>query len=251
MQAMQPYKKMNMKKAKLCLLFLVVNIICFAGIHAKFQIGQNKSNYLLNENHDDSIALHKEYDPIIIKISPFQIIFGDFITNSFSAGLSFEKPIKNTYSLHIGARYIFTDKSDVFDKRWIVINVEQVNGFAIETEFRKFITKGKVKMSGAYLSANSKSIFTQVKYRGGIVNRFSSGFYINIGWQEIFDSGTVFDIAVGVGLKYVASNTKSSVIFYGETHHIMDGGKKPYHTGSALFPFVNINFNLGWMSINN
>jgi len=77
------------------------------------------------------------------------------------------------------------------------------------------------------------------------VDRFSTAAFINIGWQEIFKSGTVFDIAVGVGAKYVVS-ASSTAPFYGKTRHFMDLGKKPYHSGYAFFPFVNINFNLGY-----
>jgi len=239
--------ELNVRKVKLFLLLLVANTICLAETGKTLHTEQNKSSNLLIDVYVDSLSLPKEYNPMIIKISPFQIIMGDFITNSFSAGLSFEKPMKNTYSLHIGARYIFTDKTDdIFNKRFTVISVEQVNGFAIDAELRKYLAKDKPKMSGAYLSVNSKSMFTQAKYNEGIVNRFSSGFYINIGWQEIFDSKTVFDIAVGFGLKYVVSNTKNNVDFYGGTRHFMDGGKKYYHTGSAFFPFINLNFNLGY-----
>jgi hypothetical protein len=243
------HNKSNMNKIKFFLLFIICNTICFAETQASLQIEQNNFNASINENDDDSTYLQNKNSSLIIKISPFQIITGDFITNSFSTGFSFEKEIKKTYSTHIGARYIFTDKSDdIFDKKWMVINVAKVNGFALDTELRKYLEKDRSEMSGSYLSINIKAIYTKAKYQGLVVNRFSTGSYINIGWQEIFDSGIVLDIAIGGGLRYVNSNNAiiDSNNIGGSTYHFFDGGKKPYHTGSAFFPFINLNFSLGY-----
>lgn len=244
--------KLKLKKVNLFLLLLVLNTICFAEVHTTLETKQNQTSLFFNENFEDSISMEKEHSPIILKIPPFHIMNGDFITKSLSIGFSMEKIIKTPYSLHLGARYIFTDQNNLLDKRWLWITVEQVNGFAVDAELRKYLGKenfGKLnsEMSGAYLSANLKNVYTQSKYSGSIVNRFYSGTYINIGWQEICDSGIVIDIAIGGGLRYVNS---SNDIFFGDStyHIIMDGGRpKPYHTGSALFPFVNINFNLGYI----
>lgn len=236
----------DMKKVKIFLLIFGISAICFAETPTILQIEQNKFNAVLSDNQGDSISQQKNRTPFVLKVSPFHIIQGDFITKSFSAGLSFEKPMKNRYSLHIGARYIFTDKTDdLFDKRFTVIFVERVNGFALDAELRRYFGKERLVMSGGYLSANLKNLYTKADIDSKTVDRFSTAAFINIGWQEIFKSGTVFDIAVGVGAKYVVS-ASSTALFYGETRHFMDSGKKPYHSGYAFFPFVNINFNLGY-----
>ena len=233
-----------MKTITLLLVVLSIKIFSYGQDTVAFSKKiSNKGNITQNKN-SETTYLQGNYNSIILKISPLQILGGDFITNSLSVGLSMEKTIKRPYSVYVGVRYVFTDKRDVIDKRWIVINVKQVNGFNVDAELRRYFSKDNSEMSGAYLSANLKSIYTQAKYQGYIVNRFSSSSYINIGWQEIFDSGFVFDIAVGIGFKYVISNSNTNLNDH--TYHIMDGGKKPYHTGSAFFPFINLNINLGY-----
>ena len=84
-----------MKKVKLFLLIFGISAICFAETPTKLRTGQNKFNTVLSDNHGDSISQQKNRTPFVLKISPFHIIQGDFITKSFSAGLSFEKPMKN------------------------------------------------------------------------------------------------------------------------------------------------------------
>ncbi len=239
-----------MQKLKLILLLALIHTtFCFAEAPEGSQTEKGEFSGLLNEFHTDTTDLRPGSQSFILKISPVHILAGDFITNSFSAGLSFERPIKKAYSMQVGARYIFTDKRDFFNKKWVMINVAQVNGFALDAELRKYMSKGKAEMSGGYLSTLVKSKYTQATYQEALVNRFSVGAFINIGWQEIFDSGIVFDISIGAGVKYVTANTSESNSHFHLSYHIMDGSKKPYHTDSALFPFINLGLNLGYSAV--
>lgn len=234
-----------MKKV-IIFIFLTISISCFSIAQNASTIDSNDiTNVSISKNNDPSIY-KRDGNFFLIKISPLQIMGGDFITNSYSVGFSVENAIKKPYSFHFGARYIFTDKNDFLEKRMIVVYVEQVNGFGIDAEFRRYSTK-KPEMAGYYLSLNLKTVYTKAIYSGFIVKRSSFSTYVNIGWQKLYRSGFVFDIAVGVGLRFVTSNSDTgSNPIYRTSEHISDGGKKLYHSGSALFPFVNLNLNIGY-----
>lgn len=203
------------------------------------------TNDLFKDNGVPTTYYQKRTESFIIKASPIQILCGDCITRSYSAGLGLEKQLKKNYSMYAGARYVFTDKNDMLNKKQITLDAEKVNGFAVDAEMRKYLANERSAMSGAYLSANLKSIYTQAEYQQSKVNRISTGLYLNIGWQEIFDSGIAFDIAIGLGVKYVTSNHDTNDTRYRVAYHMMDGGNKPYHKGASVFPFANLNLNLG------
>ena len=78
---------------------------------------------------------------------------------------------------------------------------------------------------------------------GNRIRRCNGQYTLN---KNLGGGRVVFDIAVGGGLRYVISNSNTGSGFSNQDQHYMDGGKKPYHTGSAFFPFLNVNFNLGY-----
>jgi hypothetical protein len=197
------------------------------------------NNYLKNNQPNDAY--------FNLKLAPFDILLGDYITNSYSFGLTAEKSLSTSYSINLGASYIFTDKNDIFNKSKVNVISYNVKGFSFHSELRKYFSKNSGLLQGLYWAPGAKFFYTDALLENYSVKRISLGTYLSIGYQKVTKGRIVYDFGCGIGLKFVeSSNNSNTDDFYNITYHITDGGKKPYHDGNAIFPAFTLNIKIGF-----
>jgi hypothetical protein len=236
-----------MENRKFLLIIFTIALLKLTGTEAYCSNSKvnNGDFYSVQSNIWLETCHHNEI-PLIIKVAPFDILMGDYITNSYSFGLSVEKPIFKSYSIGFGAKYIFTDKNDIFNKAPVIVSVKKVNGFSIDSELKKYFSNNRELVQGFYWSPSAKLLFTKAHIENYSVYRYSLGISSSIGFQSIDKNKITYDFGIGISLRYVSSsNNSDSDNFYSKRYHYTDGGNKPYHEGNSIFPAITLNLKIG------
>lgn len=203
---------------------------------------------------------------IIAKVSLSSFAFPDVFNLYYgilSAGV--EKSISNNTSVSLQAGYILNyGKSEGLYR----ISANSVHGFNTNLEYRKYFGKysksgiipllvfpfwfqGKTQqngMSGLYyavhlhgqnlnISRSNNDIYTY------LVNRKSVATHVKLGYQSINKSNIVLDQGIGIGIRYISSNSKNKL---GNSNDFEFPYSKPLDNGDKLFFSWTYHLNIGF-----
>lgn len=179
----------------------------------------------------------------IIKISPITFAFGDYVTESNGINLALEKKINHSTSIQQEIGYIKNSSGGTI----FLVDIDKIYGLHFDTEYRRYISQKKRNLEGFYLSANLRTNLTKAVRRPRnpyTVKRILFASHMSIGWQDIsIASPFTFDIVVGVGGRFVTSNSSVPLEEIFSTSY--DRGKA-YDSGHNLGGNLRFDIKLGY-----
>ena len=192
----------------------------------------------------------------ILKFSALDLWTGLFYQSS-TIQLGLEKGISQNLSINseLGYSLHINRKADILS-----INLDNLSGFAFETEVRKYIDKEKPNYVGQYFSIDFLYRYLDAKnhhwaYLGEEENfnsfienysiyRNECAIHLKYGYQNITIKGFVSDFSIGVGWRYITSrsnNTYPLSLIENEFPY-----SKPFNSGSRSFFSVTAAIRIGW-----
>lgn len=207
--------------------------------------------FLLTAQQEDSIisrnaVINKDNT---LKLSPFH-----FITSTFMIGI--EHSISNNRSIQIFPAITLADKSNIYDAK-------DVFGISVEAHYRVYLEKGTKRLLGLpnnklsglygapYAFYKQISLNKSITYRKFVCNpcdnitrielveAWSIGGGLIMGYQFIISNVTVLDFFAGGGAKYSKNNIETSMPGY----YITSGSKNIFGYNTGVVP--NFGFLLG------
>jgi len=183
----------------------------------------------------------KKFVDVSISLAGFG---GDFVTNSTGIQLGAEFRLRNNVSMQCDLRYIFDVDSQ---KGWgqLIVDVDDLVGFAVNTEIKKYIRQNKNELKGGYYGGQALMMYTEAFQGANKIKRTKVGLYATLGWKYIAKSGFLFESMLGLGAQLISSNSSintTDISSYSDEFP----WSKPYESGTNLYPDLTWNVRLGW-----
>ena len=186
---------------------------------------------------------------VLVKTSPFLIMLGDYITASIGIPIDIEIKIKNNLSFDQKFTYIVKAGDNMPNSpnmASLTHNIENINGIRTDSEIKRYLNE-RNNFTGFYLSTHLLYQYTDSKIMmGGFQKTYRNliALHEKIGWQSISKNGFVFDVAIGIGTRYIysKSNCTNQLYIFNEYPY-----NKPYQYGSKWFFSFNGSFKIGWL----
>lgn len=169
---------------------------------------------------------------------------GDYVTNSMGIQAGAEFRLKNDLGLQCDLRYIFDmDRQKEYGQ--LYVDVDDVVGFAISTEVKKYVRQYKNELKEGYFGGQALLLHTVAYQDDHQIKRTKIGLYAIIGWKYIAKSGFLFETMAGFGPQLIISNSDDNVPdgYYQSTEFPWP---KQYDSGTSLFPDFTWNVRIGW-----
>ena len=143
---------------------LVASLILFHFACKSSNINSFEYDNITNQEVHDSIIIEESLNRGIvnIKISPFRILFGELLTNSFAIGCGFETQIRNNHSYDIGLYLLLRRNSLVFFES-IPESVNKLIGYNFYFDRKNYFLKKKQQFNSPYWSYSLTTFFTYSK----------------------------------------------------------------------------------------
>ena len=175
---------------------------------------------------------------------PVSSFAGDAFSNSLGFGLGLELPLKNGFALNQEAGYIF--KVDGAQKLPGASKVDEINGFKLTTELRKYIFKDRMPASGLFISAEMDNIFTNSTLSDyselGTVSRYRNSVTLNVGtkffWDKEKNGRFTFDLMLGGGIAYLQAKSENES---------SEESPPDYARENSTSPWLNFDIKLGYI----
>lgn len=199
----------------------------------------------------------KEYSyDYILKFSTLDLITG-ILYESSTIQLGLEKGLSEDLSINseLGYSVHIDRKPDILS-----INLDNSNGFAFETEIRKYIDREEVTYTGQYFSIDFLFRYLDAKNHhwaflvedeeiSSFIEKYSvyrneCALHLKYGYQNISIAGFVSDFSIGIGWRYITSRTISNYplsFIEGEFPY-----NKPFSHGSRNFLSLTAAIRIGW-----
>jgi hypothetical protein len=203
----------------------------------------------------DSLKNTKE-TKLLLKYSPFSL-FGDYVIRSCGVQLGTEVNLSKRVSLQQDIEYIFNlnQENCHFEcSDFTGICVKKMNGIRTDTEIKYYLSKSKPNLTGFYVAPHFLYQFTRaikIYEDDYYIDRYMTGLHLKFGWQFISKKGFVFDIALGIGKRYILSkpskDPRKIAIWQNEWREFFCYYKM-YESGTIIKNSFSIsgNFKLGW-----
>ncbi len=202
------------------------------------------NNYSVFANND-SLCCYKTN--ILLKYSPFSLC-GDYVTTSSGVQLGVETNLSKQFSFQQDIQYIFVNRSD---DGILSIDVKDIKGIRTDTEIKYYFKKHS--LNGNYFAPHLLYQFTRAikeDYYDNdyYIDRNMIGLHGKIGWQSISKKGFVFDVAFGIGARYISSKSNKNITIYSDSYEWwpLFFSNKLYRNGSKLCFSVSGSFKFGW-----
>ncbi len=169
---------------------------------------------------------------------------GDYVSNSMGIQAGVEFRLKNNLSMQCDLRYIFeVGMSTGYGQ--LNVDVDDLNGIAINTEVKKYIWRNTNEMKGGYIGAQGIILHTIALQDNHQINRTKIGLSAIIGWKYIAKSGFLFETNAGLGVQLIISNSDDNVpVGYYQSKEFP--WSKQYDSGTSLLPDLTWNVRIGW-----
>lgn len=189
----------------------------------------------------------------ILKFSALDLFTG-FLYQSSTIQLGLEGGISNNLSINseLGYSLYINRKGNI-----LCISLDNLSGFAFETEVRKYIDEEKPKFVGQYFSIDFLYRYLDVKNHHwaylrkdeNYIENYStfrneSAIHLKYGYQNISVKGFVSDFSIGIGWRYITSRSNNAYplsLIENEFPY-----NKPFSTGSKSFFSVTAAIRIGW-----
>jgi len=169
---------------------------------------------------------------------------GDYITNSSGIQAEGEIEINSSIGVQCGVRYIY-DISKYNSGGYFIVNVDDLKGFLVDIEIKKYNSSLKNNIQGGYFGGRTAYLFTYSTRDNYQIRRYKAGVYGIIGWKYVAVSGFLFEVSAGLGLQIIDShsNKNNDVDYYIPVEFPWP---KPYDEGTGFYPDFTCDVKLGW-----
>lgn len=191
----------------------------------------------MHTNAQDTV-LQKKFIDVSVSLSGFG---GDYVTNSMGVQAGVEFRLKKNVAMQCDLRYIF-DLPGLRGSGYFIINVDNLVGFAINTEVKVYQRQFRNELRGGYLGGQAFFEYTNASLHETQVNRNKIGIYGIVGWKYIGNKGFLFETSGGIGMQLISSYSTN------KTYYISNEfpWSKSYDSGTNLYPDLTWNVRIGW-----
>ncbi len=169
---------------------------------------------------------------------------GDYVTNSVGIQAGVEFRLKNNVGMQCDLRYIFDDQNPS-KKGYFVIGVDDLLGFAVNTEIKAYIQQFGNELKGGYFGGQIHYMYSMASQDEYQVIRNKIRVCGNVGWKYIAKSGFLFETSAGVGVQLISSYSTNKPSGNSSTSFEFPWSK-PYDSGAYFYPDLSLNVRIGW-----